>query len=74
MSDEIDGFGIGEALALKLFPDYLAFPMRLYFGDDAKMTRQGWLDSFNEMMEKPTGVDKKIWHEQFQEKSVKRED
>jgi hypothetical protein len=64
----IDTFGIGEALALRLFPDHHAFPMRLYYGDGVRFSRADWVSLYGEMMSKPTGVSKEDWHEKCLEK------
>ena len=72
MSEAIETVGLAEAIALRLFPDYHAFPMKLYFGD-VKMSVSDWKDAYAEMQSKPTDVSKESWRAERQEK-FKRED
>ncbi len=62
MSEQQSEFGIAEALALRLFPDHHAFPMKIYVGDDKQLTAEGWKQAYNLMMSKPTDVTKEAWH------------
>ena len=74
MSDSVEEIGLAEAIALRLFPDYHAMPVRLYVGDDsAKKTVADWKSTYSEMMSKPTNISKEAWHEECLVKLNERE-
>lgn len=75
MSDELETspesiIGLAELVAMRRIPDHHAMPLRLYVGDDVRMTVPQWDSAYQEMMSKPTGVSKEQWHEQFGNNSL----
>lgn len=64
---EEDRMSLAEVLALRKVPDHHARPLMQYVGDTPKTSQarplREWLDLYDEMMTKPTGMTTLAWHE-----------